>query len=154
MKTVRRLFSSQRGVTLIELLVVVVILGIIAAVVIPMVTSNQETSYVNTNLQNQAILNEAVQRYAIDHGGKFPTVDANGSKVSTISIEKLTTSQNGKGPYIQGIPVIYRTDGTTKEHVINQYPRWFVNSQGKVVIRPNEASLQDNQLIENGRVNP
>lgn len=75
-----RILRSDKGVTLIELLVVVVILGIIAAIVVPMVSGNQDEAYTNTNQQNLAIVNDALQRYAIDTGGSVDgAVDDSGA---------------------------------------------------------------------------
>lgn len=150
MNTVRRLLSSQRGVTLIELLVVVVILGIIAAVVIPMVTANQQSSYENTNSQNLQIVNEAVQRYVIDHGGsRYPTATGDlptGSDISPLVDAQLTGRTNAAGgttdptlgPYLQEMPAIFDpATGNRFEH--NDTPgttnyAWGVNANGQVEI--------------------
>lgn len=92
---------SQKGVTLIELLVVVVILGIIAAVAIPMVITNQEDAYANTNKQNMKIINDALERYAIDMGS-YP---------SNLSV--LTSTYGSKGPWLKELPFPLNKDGST-----------------------------------------
>lgn len=74
---------------------VVVILGIIAAVAIPAVMGNQATSYKNTNEQNRQIIQEAVQRHAIDNGGTYAT-----------AVSSLVSS------HLQAIPSAFQTDGT------------------------------------------
>jgi type IV pilus assembly protein PilA len=60
--------KNKKGVTLIELLVIVVILGIIAAVAIPMVVSNLEEAQKSVDDQNKAIIQDAVNRYMAKEG--------------------------------------------------------------------------------------
>lgn len=64
---IQKRLKNQRGLTLIELLVVIVILGIIAAIAVPMVMGNQDKANKNTNAQNLQIYQDAVNRYYIDN---------------------------------------------------------------------------------------
>jgi prepilin-type N-terminal cleavage/methylation domain-containing protein len=80
LKSLKKRMKDQAGLTLIELLVVIVILGIIAAVAIPMVMSNREDAEDNADLQSESVVQDAVNRYNAVEGG-FPitatgTVDA------------------------------------------------------------------------------
>ncbi len=101
LKSLKKKMKDQAGLTLIELLVVIVILGIIAAVAIPMVMSNRETAETNTNAQNLSIVQDAVNRY-FTVKGSWPGAGA-GADNAAIStalvpefIDKLPACANGK----------------------------------------------------------
>lgn len=61
-------FMSDVGLTLIELMVVVVVLGIIAAIAIPSISSVITNSKISATESDLATIQEALQRYDIDHG--------------------------------------------------------------------------------------
>jgi general secretion pathway protein G len=99
-----------RGFTLIEILIVVIILGILAAIVIPQftnATTSSKTSGVQTTAQS---LRGAVQLYYYQHNDTLPAAanfwtlmmtqtDANGSPYAS-----GTSSTGPFGPYMQSIP--------------------------------------------------
>jgi len=65
---------KRRGFSLLELLAVVTILGIIAVVVIPRISVSSTTAKANADLQNQAEINSAVERWYFENGS-FPASD-------------------------------------------------------------------------------
>ena len=57
---------KRRGFSLLELLAVVTILGIIAAIVVPRITSSADVAKSKANDHNRATINSAVERYYIN----------------------------------------------------------------------------------------
>jgi len=66
--------KRSRGFTLLELLIVIVILGIIAAVIIPRFTVSATEAKKNTCAQNVANLNTQVERWYFEKGA-WPKAD-------------------------------------------------------------------------------
>ena len=69
------LHSTRRGFSLLELLAVVTILGIIAVVVIPRISSSSTTAKENSCFQNKSEVNSAVERYFFTNGSLPGSVD-------------------------------------------------------------------------------
>ncbi len=91
-------WRDDEGVTLIELMAVVVILGIIAAVAIPVVTGAISQAKVNTTETNLGTLQQALQRYAADHG-QYPS-SLTALDQQTNSQGQLNQSGQQYGPYL------------------------------------------------------
>ena len=106
--------SSKRqrsGFSLLELVIVVVIVGIIAAIAIPRMSrgaAGASDSALNGDL---AVLRNAIDLYAAEHGGTYPTTadivaqlttytDASGNDNAT----KTTTYIYG--PYLRNVPTL------------------------------------------------
>jgi general secretion pathway protein G len=109
--------KSRSGFTLVEILIVVVILGILAAIVIPQFTeasTEAKTSALVTDLQ---AMRSQIELYKVQHNDNLPGV-SNGTHLATgtdfdaamtgyTDIFGITTTQadpNGYGPYLQKIP--------------------------------------------------
>jgi len=90
---------NQSGFTLVELLIVVIILGILAAVVIPQFNTAAAESKEAALASNLATIRQAIELYKVQHNDSFP--DAN-------IVTKLTTQTDASGaagtkygPYIR-----------------------------------------------------
>ncbi len=112
--------KAKSGFTLVEILIVVVILGILAAVVIPQFTeasTEAKTSSLCTDLQT---MRSQVELYKVQHNDNLPNmaVDANGDNALTVctlvngNVVAAGTA-NSYGPYIQKIPTNQFNDSST-----------------------------------------
>ena len=102
---IRKQSRRKSAFTLIEILAVVVILGILAAVIVPRVLASSATAKTNSCLQNKAVINTAVERWYFENGS-WPAV--------------LLTDIGADADYFpEGIPACpvdasaYALDGTT-----------------------------------------
>jgi len=69
----RRFARSQGGFTLIELLIVIIIIGILAAIAIPMFLNQRNKAKDAAVKEGIHSLQIGVQSYAVDHNDTYPT---------------------------------------------------------------------------------
>lgn len=63
---------KRKGFTLIELLIVILILGALAAIAIPRITTSAGTAKTNACMTNIDLLNSQIELYAADHSSVYP----------------------------------------------------------------------------------
>jgi len=97
---------KRAAFTLVELLIVVIILGILAAVVIPQFSDASTDARVSSLQTNLATMRGQIELYKLQHGGTYPTltnfVSAMTSKTDFDGTINATTGKYG--PYMQSIP--------------------------------------------------
>jgi len=103
---------SKSGFTLVEILIVVVILGILAAIVIPQFSEASSEARVSSVKSNLQMVRSQIELYKIQHGDDLP-IDINDGTAQQL-IDALTNKTlldgtvdaNGTyGPYMQKFPV-------------------------------------------------
>ena len=97
---------KRAAFTLVELLIVVIILGILAAVVIPQFSDASTDARLSSLQTNLATMRGQIELYKLQHGGTYPSlvnfVDAMTKKTDFDGTINATTGKYG--PYMQSIP--------------------------------------------------
>lgn len=104
--------NNRKGFSLIELVIVVVIIGIIAAIAIPKLSRGAAGASDSALSGDLKVLRTALDMYATEHGGTYPTVSQIAAGALTMYTDDTTTAvpQAGKdathiyGPYLRVVP--------------------------------------------------
>ena len=103
--------SARKGFTLIEILIVVIILGILAAIVIPQFSSASTQARTSALQSTVQTLRSQIALYKLQHGDTLPDLTASGG--NNWSLLTTTSTYNGAtvGPYMQAIPTNSLSNG-------------------------------------------
>jgi len=106
-RNVRR--GSRKGFTLIEILIVVIILGILAAIVIPQFSSASTQARTSALQSTVQTLRSQVALYKLQHGDTLPNIVGanNWAPLTATSVYNGTTV----GPYMQSVPTNSLSNG-------------------------------------------
>jgi type II secretion system protein G len=110
MKTVRANRKRQSGFTLVEILIVVIILGILAAIVIPQFTNASTSARTSSVVSQLQTLRSQVQLFKLQHNDTLPNLVGaspacwNQLMIKTDVNTTVDTAAGAYGPYLQSIP--------------------------------------------------
>lgn len=106
---------SMQGFTLVEILIVVVILGILAAIVIPQFTSASETAKNSSVLTQMQTIRSQLELYRVQHNDVYPSaLTTNWEQMTKKTLANGTVDATGNyGPYLQKAPVNAFMNSTT-----------------------------------------
>ena len=110
----------SQGFSLIELVIVVVIIGIIAAIAIPRLSRGSAGAADSALLGNLAVLRNAIDLYATEHGGTYPALATFDTQLTQFTDSAGGTaatkdSTHIYGPYVRKVPPL--PVGTNKNSV-------------------------------------
>jgi general secretion pathway protein G len=94
--------GNVKAFTLVELLIVVVILGVLAAVVIPQFSDASEDANNARLMADLRHVRMAIARYTMEHDGRLPCIKANGGSDNNANnfIDRLIGKTDKKGDII------------------------------------------------------
>ncbi len=93
----------SKAFTLVELLIVVIILGILAAVVIPQFSDASTEARGSSLTTNLSTVRGQIELYRLQHGGKYPEFLKFKAQM-TAKTDKTGAVGVDFGPYLQAIP--------------------------------------------------
>ena len=105
-----------KGFTLVEILIVVVILGILAAIVIPQFTNASEAAKYSSLTSQLQTIRSQISLYQNQHNDAFPDLSTNWNQLTAETELDGTTPEAGDityGPYLQKTPVNPFTDSSS-----------------------------------------
>ena len=110
---------KNQGFTLVEILIVVVILGILAAIVIPQFSDASTQSKESSLKSSLQTMRSQISLYKIQHNDAPPAVDSFATEMTGYTDVNGDTWVEGTstgtkfGPYLQAVPTNPFTTGTT-----------------------------------------
>ncbi len=105
--------KARKGFTLVEILIVVVILGILAAIVIPQFTNASESARASSLISQLQSIRSQLELYQVQHNGTYPDLSTDWTPMTEYTeidgtVHATKPANNSPvvyGPYLQQAPV-------------------------------------------------
>jgi len=97
------MYRRKTGFTLVEILIVVIILGILAAIVIPQFTSAAEDSKLSNLLSNLQSIRAQLELYKMHHNETYPT-NITAQLTGKTDSDGTINASGAYGPYLHMFP--------------------------------------------------
>ena len=135
--------KNRSGFTLVEILIVVVILGILAAIVIPQFSQASEDARASSVQSNLQMVRSQIELYKIQHGGALPgevTATLQEAMTGKTDLAGAADASGEFGPYMQEWPtnaingldaVNVVTDAATAASTSTSHGWWYNSATGE-----------------------
>jgi len=148
-----RTARKRRGFTLIEVLIVVVILGILAATVLPQFASTNDEAKESAVIQSLQTLRAQIQLYRFQHEGNLPAAVDLEKQLTSRTDTSGTVGAGTLGPYILGQfpPNPFNGLRTVKKATASPIPATDVDGSTGWIYHPTTGELKvntDHNLID------
>lgn len=126
--------TVAKGFTLVEILIVVVILGILAAIVVPQFTNAANDARDGNIATQESTLQNQLELYAAQNNGTYPTVvelnaaAADGQAGWSVMIDDNYLKEAPVNPYTGGIDVVANADPSTNAPGSDAAEAWYYNA--------------------------
>ena len=130
--------TRRSGFTLVEILIVVVILGILAAIVIPQFTNASTTAKLNSLTSDLQSVRAQIQCYMVQHGDAYPTAANFVAQMTGTTDVSGTVGGTGCGPYLLTLPNNPFTNTNTVGTGANGTSAWYYDATG--LFRANDTA--------------
>lgn len=148
---------SLMGFSLIELVIVVVIIGIIGAIAVPRMSRGAKGASDSAVTANLTVLRNALDLYATEHGGDYPTLADLPAALTTYTAGTVDATPGAQsatniyGPYIRAIPKLPLGEHKGKDTFTATAPTatsadagWYYNATtGEVRANCKDAEVDD-----------
>lgn len=143
--------KAKRGFTLVEILIVVVILGILAAIVIPQFTEASTEAKASRLVQDLQTFRSQLELYKIQHNDALPAL-ATFSNQMTMYSDQAGNTQATKdatfkyGPYLQKIATNPYNDAANLVAAVpanGSTDGWSYNATTGAIYAANDTNLDD-----------